>query len=70
MKLKNRPHPAKGVIVAQGRHLYEVAAQVGINPNTLGAVLNRRLPVPPELATRLAVLLGVDEGVLFDGGDQ
>jgi transcriptional regulator with XRE-family HTH domain len=64
-----RPHPAKGVIAAQGRHLYEVAAAVGINPSQFGGILNRRCPVPDALPRRLADLLGVPESVLFDERD-
>lgn len=60
------PQPAKALIVASGRHIYEVAAEAGVNPNLLGAVLNRRLPPPEGLADRLAAALGVQPGVLFD----
>lgn len=62
------PHPAKALIVMSGRHIYEVAADVGINPSTLGDILNRRRAVPAGLADRLAPLLGVDAGSLFDDG--
>jgi len=65
-----RPHPAKGIIAAQGRHLYEVAGQVGLNPNMFGAVLNRRFPVPAWLPDRLAAVLGVDAAGLFDESTQ
>lgn len=60
------PHPAKAVITAQGRHIYEVAAAAGLNPNTLGQVLNRRCDVPAWLPDRLADVLGVPAGELFD----
>ena len=60
------PHPAKAMIVSSGRYIYEVAAEVGINPSSLGDILNRRQRVPPGLGEKLAVVLGVDPSVLFD----
>ncbi len=59
------PQPAKAIIVASGRHIYEVAAEAGVNPNLLSAVLNRRQSAPPGLADRLAAVLGVSPDDLF-----
>jgi hypothetical protein len=33
--------------------VYEVAARVGMHPTRLGAVLNERLPLRPDLAVRI-----------------
>ncbi len=68
--VRTRPQPAKGVIAAKGRHIYEVAAAVGYNANTFGAILNRHQPVPEHLPALLAAELGVDVVELFDEGDE
>lgn len=36
---------------------YKLAAQVGVHPGRLGQMLNGKLPLPEELATRLAQVL-------------
>jgi hypothetical protein len=37
--------------------LYVLAARVQLNPTTLGAVLNERVPLPPDLAERIRRVL-------------
>lgn len=64
--MRTLPQPAKAVIIGQGRKIYAVAADVHLNPNTFGAVLNRRLPPPDGLPERLADVLGVPAIELFD----
>lgn len=36
---------------------YKLAAQVGVHPGRLGQMLNGKLPLPEELAARLAHVL-------------
>jgi len=37
---------------------YEFASLIGVHPQRLGAVLNERAPLTPELATRIERALG------------
>jgi plasmid maintenance system antidote protein VapI len=37
--------------------LYEVAPRVGCHPSALGRMLRGRIPLPPEIATRLRDVL-------------
>jgi len=60
-----RPHPAKAIIVAQGRTIVDVGAAIGVNAHTLGRVLNRHSAPWPALGRRLADELGVGEADLF-----
>jgi hypothetical protein len=64
-----RPHPARGVIAAQGRHMYEVATAVGVNASLFSGIVNRRRSVPDWLPQRLADELGVAPTDLFDDLD-
>lgn len=36
---------------------YKLAAQVGVHPGRLGQILNGKLPLPEDLAVRLAEVL-------------
>jgi hypothetical protein len=48
--------------------LYRLAADVGVNPNRLGSMLNERAPLPPEIAARVLHALGVEvPGAELDG---
>lgn len=67
---RKRPHPAKAVIVGQGRTIKSVAAEVSVNPHTLGRVLNRHEQPWPRLRRRLAELLELPESELFLSDDQ
>jgi hypothetical protein len=37
--------------------IYQLAAEVPIHPSRLGMMLNERLPMPPDVAKRLADVL-------------
>lgn len=67
---RKRPHPAKAVIVAQGRTILEVSDAIGVNRHTLGRVLNRHIPPWPKLRRQLAQLLDMPESELFLSDDQ
>lgn len=61
-----RPHPAKALIVGNGRTLADVAESIGYNPHLLGRVLNRRVQSWPRIRRALSDELGVPESELFD----
>jgi hypothetical protein len=49
------PTPAdlRATIARQKIPLYELAALVRFHPSRLGAALNERIPMPPDLAVRI-----------------
>lgn len=63
------PHPAKAIIVGNGESIKDVAAVVGVNPHTLGRILNKRVEPWPALRSRLVEHLGLPESELFDDDD-
>ncbi|MGH7388849.1 MAG: hypothetical protein ACREM3_05255 [Candidatus Rokuibacteriota bacterium] len=40
-------------IARQRALIYPIAAQIGLHPTRLGAVLNERLPLTPDMARRI-----------------
>jgi hypothetical protein len=36
---------------------YQISALIGYHPATLGAMLNERIPMPPEVGTRILEIL-------------
>lgn len=59
------PHPAKALIIGQGRTIKEVASAVGVNDHSLGRILNGYAAPWPSLVDRLAAELGASREELF-----
>lgn len=62
---RNRPQPAKALIVARGERISDVAAALGIGPHTLYPVLAGVITPWPGLTERLAAYLNVDPAELW-----
>jgi transcriptional regulator with XRE-family HTH domain len=62
----SQPHPALAVIKARQLDLAQVAADVGVAPNTLRNVLRGQVNSWPRLRRALAERLDLPESVLFN----
>ncbi len=59
------PHPARAVMAQRRMTIRALAAEVGVNANTLGRVLNGRADPWPALRKKVALALGMPETALF-----
>ncbi len=62
---RNRPQPAKALIVARGERIKDVAAALGLGDHSLYSVLNGLAAPWPALTDRLADHLGCDAADLW-----
>lgn len=53
MKGKNQAADLRAEIARQNLPWYQLAGLVGIAPSPLGAMLNEKRPMPPEVAERI-----------------
>jgi addiction module HigA family antidote len=65
MTMKNPPHPG-GVVLRQcieplGLSITDAAAALGVTRNTLSELVNEKRGISPEMAVRLARVLGGTE---------
>ena len=62
----NPPHPGdtlrEDVLPAMGLSITQAAKEIGVSRVALSRVLNGRAAISPEMALRLEVWLGVDNG--------
>lgn len=63
------PHSTKTIlgklIKVRNLRVYEVAAQVGVDPRTMSYYINGRKPVPGDIALKLSRVLGVDHRLIL-----
>ena len=64
--INNPPHPGEtlreDILPALGLTVTEVARQLGVTRAALSRVVNEKAAISPEMALRLEVWLGVDNG--------
>jgi plasmid maintenance system antidote protein VapI len=60
---QDRAADLRAEMARRRRRLYDIAPAVGMHPNHLGAVLNGRRPLSPELAERIdRAIRGQEDG--------
>jgi hypothetical protein len=55
------PEEIRLEIFRQGRRIYDLAAEVRLHPGRLGMMIGGKIPMPPEIATRLREALLAEE---------
>jgi DNA-binding transcriptional regulator YdaS (Cro superfamily) len=48
----------RGEVAKCQKPLYQLAAEVGVHPSRLGQMLRERIPMPPDLVTKVQSALG------------
>lgn len=52
-----KPADMRAEIAIRQLRRYDLAAEVGVHPSRLGQMLNGRIPMPPDIAERVATVL-------------
>ena len=55
--MQNSAENLRAEVARRRVRLYELAAEIGMHPGRLGAMLNERMPLRPEMAERVAEAL-------------
>jgi transcriptional regulator with XRE-family HTH domain len=60
------PHPIKAVLAGRRQTITGLSAAVGVNPSTLGRVINGYVAPWPGLRRKASEALGIPESDLFE----